>query len=174
LGILKNTIERIAAIANPRFRLFVEGKRNYLEFGREMGVEFIDMSDENYLRARKDRRIELAERQFNSALELAERANALNDVATAKFQLGLIGHLRGEFDQATELITSSAQIMENLPKHLLPETVSACYYHLGILAIKNGSIADGIKHLNRAREIDQANNDLSGIRECDTALARYA
>jgi len=166
--------ERWAARKNPRFQVFVEGKDAYESFIQEARVRFDEMSEEHYSHARNDPRIKVAERCFVTAIELSEKENALADAAVAKFQLGLVRHARGELDQAAALFKPALKVMSNMPQRNRAPDMSACHYHLGIIAQKQERLAEAVRELRRSRQMDEATGDYSGVQLCNLALARCA
>jgi tetratricopeptide (TPR) repeat protein len=166
--------ERLAAWKNPRFQMFVEAKDAYLSFIHESRVRFDEMTNDNYRHAQEDTRLIAAALKFNTAIEMSEREGALADVAVAKYQLGLIRHARGEFDEAKALIETALKVMSSLPLRNSAADISCCHYHLGVIALKQGRLPDAVRELRRARQIDEANIDLGGMQLCDLALAACA
>lgn len=166
--------ERWAARKHPRFRFFVEAKNAYEEFAQELEVHFDAMLEEHYRRAREDPRIREAERGFTAAIELSTREGALADAAVARYQLGLVRHIRGELDEAAGLIRAALEVLGSLPDRDRGQGVSACLYHLGVIALKRGHLAVAVRELRRSRQLDEASGDLHGVRSCDVALAACA
>lgn len=166
--------ERWAARKNPRFQVFVEGKDAYESFIQEARVRFDEMSEEHYSRARNDPRIKVAERCFTTAIDMSEKEGALADAAVAKYQLGLVRHARGELHQAEALFKPALKVMSSMPQRNRAPDMSACHYHLGIIAQKQGWLAEAVQELLRSRQMDEATGDFSGMQLCNLALAGCA
>ncbi|MBK8060484.1 MAG: TIR domain-containing protein [Gemmatimonadetes bacterium] len=169
---LDRVAERVAAGSDPRFEAFVNGKRSYEAAVAEVGRQFHDLTPADFERARHDTRLDDARRQFENAVELSERANAIVDAATARYQLGLVHHLRGEHEAAREALVGALRVFAALPDVEMSKPASDCHYHLGVLALHEHRLADAVRQLQRARLIDNALSDLSGASLSEQAMAR--
>jgi len=167
-------LERWATRKKPRFRAFVEGKEAYESFINETRVRFDEISEEDYLRARNDARVYSAENNFLTALEMSEREEAVADAAVTKYQLGLVYHARGELELASSFFQQALKVMSSLPQRNRVTDMSACHYHLGIIAQKQGRLDEAVRELRRSRQMDEATGDVSGVHGCNLALEACA
>jgi hypothetical protein len=165
---------RWAARTSPRFRAFVDGKDAYQSFLWEMRTRFDKMTEEDYERAKSDTRLQSALRNFSDAIKLSDREHALADAAVARYQLAMIHHARGELDEAAEIMRAAVKVLSSLPHRDRVSRVSACLYHLGILAYKQGRVTEAVTQLRRSRQMDEAVGDLKGMQLCNLALDSYA
>lgn len=163
-------LERLAASRNPRFRFFVDAKRAYEDFMQEISVHFYELKEEHYHRAREDPRIREAERGFGLAIEMSEAEGALRDEAVARYQLGLVRHVCGEFEEATDLMRVALAVLGSLPRRDRGANMGACYYQLGVLALKTGNLRDAVKNLKCALQLSEVAIDLSTIQSSRSAL----
>ena len=167
-------IEKFAAKKDPRFHTFVEGKTAYESYIKDSHVRFDEMSEEHYRRARQDLRLSNAVRELTKAIEMSENNGALADAATAKCQLGFTRHAQGELDEAKKLMVSALKVISNLPQRNRSADMSSCHYHLGVIAKKQGHLQEAVHELRQARQIDEANADIGGMKLCDILLAKCA
>lgn len=171
---MSNLSEKLAARKSLRFQAFVEAKDAYEAFVHETSVRFDQISEEHYSRARRDPRLRVAERGFTTAIQMSEAEDALADAAVARYQLGMVRHIRGELDEAAELMRSALQVFSNLFQRNRAADMSACHYHLGVIALKQRRLSDAVRELRRSRQMDAVNADPRGMQSCDLALAACA
>lgn len=167
---LKELFEQSAAKSNLRFEAFVKGKEAYNSFLQEIKIGFPEMDMEFYERVRSDQRIQFAIEKFNIALELSEKEGNLSDVATAKYQIGLIYHLRGELDEAEQYLIQAKNEFVNERGQDRIEGISGCHYHLGIIAYKRGFHDKAVWALKQSRQLDELYGNIGGMSLCDVAL----
>lgn len=160
-----------AAKKNPRFQVFVQAKATYESYLQDLRMRFDEMSLEHYDQAQRDPRVRSAEHGFEAAIAMCGADHALADAAVAKFQLGMIYHAQGKLDASATLMHSALEVFNSLPHRNRGADMSGCYYHLGIIAMKQQRFAEAIRDLSRSRQMDEANGDFSGVQACDLALA---
>lgn len=171
---MSKQIEKFAAARSLRLQAFVSAKNSYEAFLQEMDLPFHQISEEHYRRAREDARLSEAEQGFTTAIKMSEQADALADSAVARYQLGMIYHLRGDLDEAAALMRSALQVFSNLFQRNRSADMSPCHYHLGVIALKRGRLSEAVSELRRSRQMDQNDMDLGGMQMCDQALAACA
>ena len=166
--------ERLAALGDDRVKLFVESKSLYRKFADDLRIQFPELGEGEYVRARNDPRLEAARQGFIKAIELSEDIGKLPDVAVARYQLGMVCHMRGELDEAADLMRNALEFLDNLPGRDYWATCSGCHYHIGIVALKQRRWSEADQELHRSRSIDESIGDLSGVMLTDEALAKLS
>src|SRR5205823_1711464 len=117
-----------------------EAKRRYQPFVNAHQVAFEDVPDELRRLAREDAGLRESEQLYREAIRLSRDADASRDVAVGAFQLGALLHLQGRFTEAAEQLQAVLGVVEDLPQQdsTDQEVVSGCYYHLGLIALRQG------------------------------------
>jgi hypothetical protein len=167
---LSSFLMRWSARDTPRFQEFVEAKDAYEAFVQELHVRFDEMTEDDYRRAREDQRLRIAEPAFAAAAELSEKEGASDDAAVAKYQHGLVRHVRGELDEAASLMRAAMELMKSKPHGDPYGVMSACHYHLGVIALKTGRLSEAVRELLQSRRMDEAKADFGGVKLCNLAL----
>jgi hypothetical protein len=164
--------EWYAARYMPRFKIFREAKVLYNHYMDTQNISFYKRTDEIRSFAARDAYLMEAEKKYKKAIQLSEIETVLSDVAIGKYQLGMLYHLQGKFDEAMNELNSSTDILESLPQinKELRQTLSGCYYHLGIIEMIKGSNENARKHLINARSIDEVIGDYRGVALEDEVL----
>jgi tetratricopeptide (TPR) repeat protein len=160
----KAFLEWYKSKSEPRFKSYREARLIYEAFVYEKRIQFDSLSRNQCKEALQDDRLRKAERLYREAINISKMVDADEDVATALSQLGMLLHLKGRFDEAIQAFENSIKIIYEMSQtnRSGQATASGCYYHLGIIACRNGLIEKGKMYINRSLEIDEANNDIHG------------
>lgn len=168
----EKAFEWLASRSSLRFKLYREARLNYEAFIYEMGVPFDLLAAEHHKKAATDERLIAAEPSYRQAIELSREVNAIEDVATGLYQLGMLLHLQGRFAEATECFSASLRILEDLAQldRSKQAVISGCHYHLGVIALRRAHLTEAKRRLRRSLDIDSVIGDLQGIALCKSAL----
>ncbi len=155
---------------------FGEARCLYLSFLAENQTRFDQIDDDDFLKASQDPRLVRAERLFERAARCARQEGRSDNVAVAQYQRGMLLHLQGRLSEARGQLAMSADALLSSVSGDRSEraTLSGCYYHLGILEMREGRPADAERLLRKSLEIDEADADLVGVRLCRSALETLA
>lgn len=161
-------MEWLASLSNPRFRHFRAGKEAYEAYlatyltARQLSFE--DLDEQEFARARKDVSLAGAVANYRAAIDGSRKEDAIGDLATACYQIGMLHHLRGELADAETSMREALSAFGDLIQmtHGKRQSISGCHYHLGILAWRRGATAEAIACLERSLEIDVRIVDLQG------------
>jgi tetratricopeptide (TPR) repeat protein len=166
--------EWLASQTHPRFKHYRKARQAYKVCLQELTKPFEDLETDDYLKWRNDARLVTAESHYREAIALCRQEQALSDMATSLYQLGMLLHLQGRLDEAEECVLASAKIQEGLPQNTraVLGLSSGCHYHLGIIALKRGNRSAALTHLQTSLSLDQALDDLRGIMWDRSALMK--
>jgi tetratricopeptide (TPR) repeat protein len=87
----------------------------------------------------------------------------------------MLYHLQGNYHAAVNAFEQAIEILENLPQseRYILETLSDCYYHIGVMKLIQNDPDEGQKRLQKAYEINSANDDFQGQEMVCHAMAHF-
>lgn len=165
--------ERQRAKSDPRYSAFVEGKSLYTSYLADYPVSPARHGPDDYQRAVVDSRLDRAEACYREAIDGARVDNRSDDVATGLMQLGMLLHLRGDFEHAAPCFEGAISIFTDMGRlnRADTDTLSSCHFHLGIMAYKQGDAAGGRTQLERSITVDEKNNNKAAANETRQVIA---
>jgi tetratricopeptide (TPR) repeat protein len=165
--------ERFSAKFSSRFRLFREGKALYESFYRTQNFFLFQRTDEDRMIALGNARLKKAELNFKEAVRLSRDENEFEDAATGLFQLGMLYHLQGRYDEAMAAFYSAMETMNQLPQADLrvDQLLGDCHFQLGIIEMNRGDKEKAKEHLLESRSRDESLNNREGLKMIDKAIA---
>lgn len=171
---LNKAFEWLASQSKPRFKHYRKARLAYEACQPEIGKPFEDLESADYEKWARDVRLSAAEADYRMAIELCRQENALGDLATVLYQQGMLLHLQGRLDDASQRLQASLQLQEGFPQSSreLQALGSGCQYHLGVIAFKRGKLAAAREHLRASLAIDEALMDLQGAMISRRALEK--
>lgn len=158
-------LEWLSARYQPRFRLFREAKELYERFYRTQNFLLHQRTDEDRRIALNHPYLKAAEYKFKEALRLSEEVKEYEDVCTARFQLGMLYHIQGRYEEAVREFNICMELIENLPQEdvVLKQRYGDCHFHLGLIAMFMGNFEEGRRHLMESRSVDESLNEKEGV-----------
>lgn len=159
-------LEWLSAKYQPRFRLFREAKVLYERFYRTQFFYLHQRTDEDRRLALNDPGLKVAEYKFREAVHLSEVEKEFEDVCTGRFQLGMLYHIQGRYEEAVRELNACLELIENLPQEdvVLKQRYGDCNFHLGLIAMFTGNFEEGKRRLAESRAVDESLGESEGIR----------
>lgn len=166
--------EWLAGRKQPRFEAYRRARLTYEAYLARNAVDFNELTDDHFLAARADPSLAQAERDYRHTIQLSQKENAQRDAAIAFYQLGMLLHIQGRFEEARDPLCQALDILDSLPQVERDEqsAISNCHYHLGLIALRLGDAHEARSQLERSVRIDTSLGDLSGAAMGKRALAR--
>ena len=175
---LEVVMEWLFSLRSQRFRAFRTAKQAYEDYVAtnlaQRGIGFDGLNDEGFAVARRDATLTGAVENYRAAINGCREDNAITDLATARYQLGMLHHLRGEFAEAECQLCAALAMLGDIIEltRSRRQTISGCHYHLGIIAWRRGNTNEAIERLEQSLEIDAKIIDLQGESLTRRALER--
>lgn len=157
-----------------RVTWYRDAKARYEVYLREHHpAGYLMLTDADHQLARADRSLVEAEAAYRRAIELTRELDveAEGDLAVALYQLGMLYHLQGRLAEAKSAFVESSRTMATVPVPE-PRATSGVEYHLGLLALREGSLAEARRLLRNALSIDTLVGDEPAIALDRAALER--
>jgi tetratricopeptide (TPR) repeat protein len=172
--------EWFASQSDSRISAFRKAKQLYEDYlSKNITVQVFMLSEEQQEQANLDSDLKDAERLYNFAISQSKKESQLThqigyhqDIAVAKFDLGMLFNIQGRLDEARKELEEALEIFDSFPQ-LSSENhriISGCYYHLGVNDIYLESITDARNNFRKSLNIDRQISDSFGIRSCEEAL----
>lgn len=157
--------EKYAAISIPKLKLFLDAKKITEKFMSSQGVHFYLLMDENRLKAAQSNELKIAEAKYLEAIHLSEQDNMYQDAAVGYYQIGMLYHAQGRYEEAVRVLNKAIELLEGLPllENDKKQTIGDCHYHLGVIEMNKGNMESAIKHINLSKETDEAFSNVRGV-----------
>ncbi len=162
---LDRLYEWLAARRSQRLEVYRRARLTYEAYIARAQVDFRTLREEDCRAARSDPGLGAAEQDYHLATELSEQEGALRDAGVGCYQLGMLLHLQGRLEEATECLGRALQVVEALPQVGRDGrmTISGCQFHLGVIALRRGEVEEARSRLQASLDIDTALGDVAGM-----------
>jgi tetratricopeptide (TPR) repeat protein len=166
--------EWIFSLGNPYYRLYLNAKKWHQRspYGFYAGREFLELTEEERAAGRSCPSLKEAEALYRQSLEAETRGQRAFNVATARYQLGLLMHWQGRSAEARVEYERAAAEFKNLPNAEAPGALSDCHFRLGDLAEDRGDIDGAIAEFEKSRALDQMHGDANAACLSEERLRR--
>jgi len=162
---LKRLIEWLMSLSSPRFKFYRRARLSYEAYLATIRTPFHLLSHEQHRQAGAAACLNRAEQDYREAIRLTREDRDIRNLTSVLYQLGMLLHLQGRFDDAElqlreslDLVTNMAQLEDDQQ-----ETASGCHYHLGVIAIMQGRLEDAKRELQASIRIDTVLLDYNGL-----------
>jgi len=178
-------LEKRASLSSERFKLSREARLLFEDYVKKSGAYPSSAIREQRASASRSAQLDKAKQKYFQATQMAENENAQYDLATGKYQLGMITLLQGDFDDAIALFIEALEKCTDVTTHLdkAQRLASDCHFHLGYSYLKNQvnlekkDIEQARREFEAALEIDRAASNvqsqmlsLGALNRCDKLL----
>ena len=152
---------------------FGESSRLYTAYIDAVQKPFDQLDDKDFAAARHSADLARAEQLYKKARKHTAQEGRRDNVTTADYQLGMLFHLQGRLSEARRHLQLAADALQSSVSAGLSQRsmLSGCYYHLGIIAMRNDNRAEAERLLHKSLEIDDADMDIGGMAVTKAARA---
>jgi hypothetical protein len=106
-------------------------------FARKRQVDFEDLPGEVIQEALASEQLRHTDRLLHELIERLQQRQVVREECHGWFQLGILTHLRGEYETANQYVLCAVGILENLAQFGIREQqlMNNCCFELGVLAL---------------------------------------
>jgi tetratricopeptide (TPR) repeat protein len=161
---------------HPGHIAFGEARRLYLAYVQALRSPIDRLQAADFTAAHRDPGLLRAEALYRAAREHSAREGRSDNIAMADYQLGLLLHLQGRWTEARDHLQLAVEWLRAGVTAASHErsTLSGCFYHLGLLAMRLGDRGEAERLLRASLAIDEDDSDFGGIALCKSALETLA
>ena len=110
--------EWIASAASQRFAEYRSARLMYEAYLREGVPSFTELTAGDFQRAAVDARLGTIESSYRHVIEASKQVKDYRNIAVAFYQLGMLFHSQGKFQESDEQFRQSLDVAESLPELL--------------------------------------------------------